>query len=379
MAHVFVSYAHIDADFVSLLKLRLEEAGFEVWIDHERLRAGDDWREGIDTAIRESMAVIAVMSPEAYESKYVTYEWAFAYGIGIKIIPVMLRRTDIHPRMDVWQYFDFTHHQSRPWSKLIERLGEVADSEGEGLPFRLSPRVPYEVRNAVADLRKSRNKQERSDAIDTLKQMEHIPEAIEALAHAVKHEIRDVRILAARALVEVTSPPDPRAASGLTEWLRDAGAHDIEDVTKALVAIKDRATVPLLREFLLNKDESTIVRDAAAEILGEMGDPTATQALIEAVRGNIRNVPTAAISALGKTKDPAAESVLIEKIRELGTNPFKGHPYEGFLTFARGETLTEALEAIGTPEALTAIEVYRIRRDLDDDIGGARGLVERGM
>ncbi len=60
------------------------------------------------------------MSPEARSSEYVTYEWAFAYGIGLKIIPILYKDTKLHPRLEALQYLDFTSRTSRPWDALIE-------------------------------------------------------------------------------------------------------------------------------------------------------------------------------------------------------------------------------------------------------------------
>lgn len=224
MAHVFISYAHVDGDFVSLLRIELERAGFEAWIDHERLRAGDSWREDIDSAIREAFAMIAVMSPAAFESKYVTYEWAFGYGTGLKIIPVLLQPTGLHPRLEDFQYLDFTHRHGRPWEELMRRLDEVADSRGGALAYRLPLTVPYPIRNAFAGL-DSRSEQERRDSINALAQAKHQPEAVEALARAVEHDFQDVRIQAALALAQVTGSTDARAVPGLLEALRDKESY----------------------------------------------------------------------------------------------------------------------------------------------------------
>ena len=63
-----------------------------------------------------------LMTPEAKSSEYVTYEWAFAWGVGIKVIPIMLRATQLHPRLEALQYLDFTNAKSRPWDRLIEEM-----------------------------------------------------------------------------------------------------------------------------------------------------------------------------------------------------------------------------------------------------------------
>jgi hypothetical protein len=61
----FISHSKVDGDFAELLQLRLEKEGLSAWIDTDRLGPGVDWRQEIDDAIRQSPAVIAVMSPEA--------------------------------------------------------------------------------------------------------------------------------------------------------------------------------------------------------------------------------------------------------------------------------------------------------------------------
>src|SRR5687768_16488788 len=124
MSHIFVSYKHDDDAFVQALEKRLEEVGIEVWTDKELL-AGDDWREGIDESIRKAFALVVVMTPEARDSEYVTYEWSFAWGISKKIIPLMLRETRMHPRLESLQFMDFTKEGDQPWNTLIGRLRQV--------------------------------------------------------------------------------------------------------------------------------------------------------------------------------------------------------------------------------------------------------------
>jgi TIR domain len=119
---LFVSHSKKDGDFAELLKLKLEREGFKSWIDTDRLLPGVDWRQEIDEAIKNARALIAVMSPDGKESEYVTYEWAYAWGRGIKILPIMITQTSLHPRLATLQYLDFTDRQSRPWSKLFEVL-----------------------------------------------------------------------------------------------------------------------------------------------------------------------------------------------------------------------------------------------------------------
>lgn len=122
---IFISHDHDDADFAELLKLTLEKHNLIGWIDSERLKIGQDWREEIDEGINNSIATIVIMTPEARKSEYVTYEWAFAWGKQKKIFPLMLKQTQLHPRLESLQYLDFTNRVARPWDKLIESLKEL--------------------------------------------------------------------------------------------------------------------------------------------------------------------------------------------------------------------------------------------------------------
>lgn len=122
---IFISHDHDDADFAELLKLKLEKENLTAWIDTERLKIGQDWREEIDQGIENSIAVIAIMTPDARKSEYVTYEWAFAWGKEKKIFPIMLKQTQLHPRLESLQYLDFTNRISRPWDELIKSIKEL--------------------------------------------------------------------------------------------------------------------------------------------------------------------------------------------------------------------------------------------------------------
>ena len=124
--HLFLSHSKVDGDFAELLKHRLEQKGFAAWIDTDRLVPGVDWRQEIDDSIRSAFAVIAIMSPEARSSEYVTYEWAFAWGSRKRIVPIMLRETPLHPRLATLQYLDFTNRNARPWPKLYDTLQGIS-------------------------------------------------------------------------------------------------------------------------------------------------------------------------------------------------------------------------------------------------------------
>jgi len=108
LSQVFISYKHEQIELARPLKSKLKEAGFDVWTDRDIL-AGTEWREKIDEEIRKSIALIVIMTPEAKASEYVTYEWAFAYGAGVRVIPLIYIGPDeLHPRLKTLQYIDYS-------------------------------------------------------------------------------------------------------------------------------------------------------------------------------------------------------------------------------------------------------------------------------
>jgi hypothetical protein len=102
MAHVFISYQHEDLAFVQELTLFAQRMGVPIWLD-THIQPGEEWREAIDKAIAEAFAVVVIMTPEARLSEYITYEWAFAMGLRIPVIPVLPRPAQLHPKLEALQ------------------------------------------------------------------------------------------------------------------------------------------------------------------------------------------------------------------------------------------------------------------------------------
>lgn len=205
---VFISYKHENESFIKALKEHIQSAGFDVWIDKDLLRAGEDWRQEIDNAIKASFCLVVVMSPGAFESQYVTYEWAYALGIGLRVLPLVVTSTQLHPRMETIQYIDFTDHFAPPWDKLAQRLKEIAAGG-----VMVGARPPLYVVRAVEAL-ESLKIEDREFALDALAESNH-PAALAALVEATGHHLADVRQYAA--LLAAKQTGDPRIMPSLKE------------------------------------------------------------------------------------------------------------------------------------------------------------------
>src|ERR1043166_3395048 len=122
---VFLSYSTKDYFFAELLAKNLAEVGIRLWRDQDKLRAGSQWRQGIEEAISECLAVLVALSTNSADSAYVTYEWAYALGKGKAVIPMKLTECEIHPKLETIQHLDFTIPTALPWASLVERIREI--------------------------------------------------------------------------------------------------------------------------------------------------------------------------------------------------------------------------------------------------------------
>lgn len=90
MSHVFVSYSTRNADYAHGLAGSLRQHGFDVWIDNDRLRSGDDWWRQIVQALRTCAAFVVVLTPESDQSRWVQREITLADNWNKPMHPLLL-------------------------------------------------------------------------------------------------------------------------------------------------------------------------------------------------------------------------------------------------------------------------------------------------
>jgi hypothetical protein len=350
MSHIFISYKHtIDGDFAEVLIRKIIDAGFRTWAFSNELQAGEDWRIEIDEAIKDSLALIVIMSPEAKTSEYVTYEWSFALGAGVKVIPVMYSQTALHPRLESLQYLDFTSRTLRPWDTLINSVKRAISHVGTYI-VPIPRDTPNYIKEAIAAL-DSPNSSDRAGAFDTLLQArDSSPVAKDALLSALKHPNREVRILTSLSLAkyknmqiqvipglleglhtnehnrsasETLGRIGALAVTGLLEALSDKSRHVRSGAIKALGIIKDASAVPILIEIINNNYEEQEIKKIAIDALGMIGDASAVPLLLNFFNTDSKDIMLQdnAINALIKIKDSSATQGLMkasEHLNEVG-------------------------------------------------------------
>lgn len=289
MKRVFISYCHEDGDFADVLRSKLEAAALPTWTDSD-LRGGQMWRAEIDLAIREALALVVVGSPESMHSDYVAYEWSFALGAGVNVVPILLRLSSdaLHPALQARQCIDFTRREARPWDLLFRAI------KGAGSPLApatiyIPPSAPPVLEQAARSL-DSMDEDERKAALRTLAAMSH-PDVPEILAGAVKHPIEEVRLEAANMLLAYG---DARALPGAFESLRKGQRPSFKKFTSD--------SWPLFLSALQDPYES--VRAIAVAVLGNLQNRAAIPHIQPLLQDPAEWVRRCAVIALGKFRDP---------------------------------------------------------------------------
>jgi hypothetical protein len=248
--HVFISYARKDAAFVSRLTKRLKSLQLAAWRDIDALRAGEYWQEAIDKALSSAAALVVVLSPRAVKSAYVAYEWAFALGAGIKVIPIItgkIAKASIHPRLSGLQFVDFTK-RGKPWLRLIDAL----ELEAPGAQRSEKAQI-----RAAFDIKSGKPKKEGDEYIILLS-IDRIPAGATRATYEAHDESFDPRTW-----------PEKNPKANFSTWMKSYGdvllSADIR-TPDGVTRIETTLYNALLRKHA--QDENRVVRGALRDIKG---------------------------------------------------------------------------------------------------------------
>ena len=90
---VFISHSHRDSALAKQLSNNLKRLWVRALDPTREIRPGDDWRKGIQSAIKEADALIVIGSPHGLASSWVLYETGAAEALGK---PVMVLFPEVH-------------------------------------------------------------------------------------------------------------------------------------------------------------------------------------------------------------------------------------------------------------------------------------------
>jgi hypothetical protein len=107
MSHLFISYKREDMLYRNQLIEYLKIRNIPFWADLE-IEAGLGWREEIDNALADAFALALILSPKTILSHYITYEWSWAIGHDIPVIPLMFEDitvSSLHAKLSSLQIY----------------------------------------------------------------------------------------------------------------------------------------------------------------------------------------------------------------------------------------------------------------------------------
>ncbi len=306
MTHCFLCYHQHDQALVQTLKTTLEAWEIPVWVAMEKTHSNSTWSMAVEQALREAFAVVVVMSPAAEVCQYVTYEWAFALGAGVRVIPLLVEQTDWHPRLTHLSYLDFTKPSTAAWDDLQLLLRQSFGKVGYGHEPRhgqAKEKEPPPSTSSPVEPSQRRTRAVFSDPVIAEPQADHSA-VQETLAESLRHPMRDVRIQASLMLAQFK---DVQAIPVLIDALHDRDRDVYQHAAWGLLHI-GKPAVPALVAAL--QDEQRVIRKDVARILGQIGDNEAIPALIAVLQDSSDEVRRAAAEALGQLRDAIAVAPL---------------------------------------------------------------------
>lgn len=128
---VFVSHAQSDAEYARRLAQSLEAQSVRTWLSERDLGEGESIGEAVGRALRESGAVIFIISPHAAPEQWQRYEWSMAIESawsdpqGKKLIPVLLGDAIAPPFLEHRRHFIRIQSPQGGWDDAARQVVEI--------------------------------------------------------------------------------------------------------------------------------------------------------------------------------------------------------------------------------------------------------------
>jgi transcriptional regulator with XRE-family HTH domain len=97
---VFVGYAHDDKAVVYPELLRIRSLGIRIWYD-EGIEPGREWPEAVASALKNSAAFVALITPAAVASRNVRNEIGLALSWNKPFFAIHLAQTELPPGLEL--------------------------------------------------------------------------------------------------------------------------------------------------------------------------------------------------------------------------------------------------------------------------------------
>lgn len=146
MADVFISYSHVDSTIVDELATELQRLGVEYFLDRKDIEWGGRISETVSTGLRDSGAILVVVSPASLKSAWVPYEIGFGTALRLRVMPFLT-----HPSLELPGYISDLKHLSSI-SEVRDFFETNIDDINRAAQARVTPDVRVYTQGFVAQL-----------------------------------------------------------------------------------------------------------------------------------------------------------------------------------------------------------------------------------
>jgi hypothetical protein len=127
--NIFMSYSRRELGFVDDLVSKLEEEGYQVWLDYRVLVPGTPWKGQIDKGLKEADTVLLVVSRASLASKYVALEWQHFLETNKRVILLIFEAVDLPKELEKFEWVDFRGSYKAGLKELFFQLKQPAHEE----------------------------------------------------------------------------------------------------------------------------------------------------------------------------------------------------------------------------------------------------------
>lgn len=129
---VFINYSSKDEALATKIVKSLEDAGLEAWYKKREILPGDNWAEKIASALKESNAMVVLVTPDALDSDAVQGSISYALvesAFKNRLIPVIVEESeDLLIDKLPWIFKRFRTVKLSKDGKNEEQLKEIAQA-----------------------------------------------------------------------------------------------------------------------------------------------------------------------------------------------------------------------------------------------------------
>jgi TIR domain-containing protein len=91
---VFISHSANDADWARSFAQALKQRGVTVWFDEFNVQPGESWREALETGLRSSDVLVALLDEQSSSRPNLFFELGAAIGMGKIVVPIVPQGLD---------------------------------------------------------------------------------------------------------------------------------------------------------------------------------------------------------------------------------------------------------------------------------------------